>query len=211
MPRKKSIRPKLFQSNAATKKTMQKFGNALVQKTLDAGMEAARGALPNDVEVSRKPKYLQITEKRANKRGVIDLKPYFMRSSHKKVSKKGGWYLTVPIAIKKKQMSRRMYDQLRAVNMSSNTQKTVISDYLYDRRKLSEAPDLNYTPKTNNVTKQRIGRNRHAYVAYRTVSSKSPANSWIINRSRVNESDTSKTFVRNVGKLMRWKMKNGWS
>jgi hypothetical protein len=94
--------------------------------------------------------------------------------------------------------------------MSSSNQRTVVSDYLYDRRRNSDATMLNYTPKSKNITKQRIGKNRHSYTAYRTVSDKSPANSWIINRSRVNTDDTSKTFIKNVDRLIKWKMKNGW-
>lgn len=210
MAGRKSIRPKLFQNNASTKSTMQKFGNALVQKTLNAGMEAINSSRPNDIEVTRKPKYLEVTEARLNKLGVIDLKPYFAHSNKKKMKKGGGWYLRIPISRKKKGMSRRMYDQIRQVNMSSSNQRTVVSDYLYDRRRNSDATMLNYTPKSKNITKQRIGKNRHSYTAYRTVSDKSPANSWIINRSRVNTDDTSKTFIKNVDRLIKWKMKNGW-
>ncbi|QQO40612.1 hypothetical protein 015DV002_175 [Bacillus phage 015DV002] len=210
MAGRKSIRPKLFQNNASTKSTMQKFGNALVQKTLNAGMEAINSSRPNDIEVIRKPKYLEVTEARLNKLGVIDLKPYFAHSSKKKMKKDGGWYLKIPISRKKKGMSRRMYDQLRQVNISPNNQRTVVSDYLYDRRRNSDATMLNYKPKSKNITKQRIGKNRHSYTAYRTVSDKSPASSWIINRSRVNTDDTSKTFIKNVDRLIKWKMKNGW-
>ncbi|AYJ76254.1 hypothetical protein Goe25_00740 [Bacillus phage vB_BsuM-Goe25] len=211
MPRKKSVRPKLFKSNSATKSTMKRLGDTLVQKTLDAGMDAARDALPNDTNVVRKPKYLQVTEKRMNKLGIIDLKPYFKKSPKTKRTKSGGWYLTVPISIKKKDMSRRMYDQLRLERIAPSTQKTVISDYLYDRRRTSESSALNYKPKSNNVTKTRTGKNRHSYVAYRTVTDKSPASSWVINRGKVNKDDHSKTFVKNVDRLMKWKMKNGWS
>ena len=85
---------------------------------------------------------------------------------------------------------------------------TVVSDYLYDRRRASDASMLNYEPKSKNITKTMGENGRSTYVAFRTVSSKSPANSWIINRDKVNEKDTSKTFVKNVDQVMKWKMRN---
>jgi hypothetical protein len=211
MAKRKAIRPKLFKDNESTRTTMQQIGNLLVQKTLDAGVTAIRENPPEEeVKISRKPKYLEVTQKRLDKLGVIDLKPYFARSSHRKLKKGGGWYLTVPIPRKKKNMSRRMYDQLRTTNIAPSEEKTIVSDYLYDRRRVSDSSMLNYTPKSYNINKKRVGKRKHTYVAYRIVSDKSPASSWIINRDKVNVQDTSKTFVSNVTKLMKWKMKNGW-
>ena len=210
MARRKSQRPKLFQNKQAPKKAMDNVGKAFVNKTLDAGVEAANQQKDKNMQVVRKPKYLEVTEKRLDKLGVIDLKPYFARSSKRKTKKDGGWYLTIPIQVKKKDMSRRMYDQLRTINIAPDNQRTVISDYLYDRRRASDSNLLNYTPVSYNITKQKIGTRKHSYVAYRTVSDKSPASSWITNRKAVNKDDTSKTFIRNVNRLMKWKMKNGW-
>jgi hypothetical protein len=207
----KAKRPKLFQSKTQITKSMQNIGDALVQGALDVGMKAIQQFHPTDeeVKVKRMPKYLQVTEKRLNKLGVIDLKPYFEASSHRKEKKDGsGWYVIVPIRRKKKSMSRRMYDQLRAFPVEPNTSRTVISDYLYDRRRVSGATELNYEPKSNNITKQAGSNGRSLYIAYRTISDKSPASSWIVNRDKVNTDDSSKTFMRNVNRLMRWKMKN---
>lgn len=210
MARRKSQRPKLFQNKQASKKAMDNVGKAFIQKTLDAGVEAANQQKDKNMQVVRKPKYLEVTEKRLDKLGVIDLKPYFARSSSRKTKKDGGWYIRIPIQVKKKDMSRRMYDQLRTINIAPDNQRTVISDYLYDRRQASDSNLLNYTPVSYNITKQKIGKRKHSYVAYRTVSDKSPASSWIVNRKAVNKDDTSKTFIRNVNRLMKWKMKNGW-
>jgi hypothetical protein len=209
MARRKASRPKLFQNSQSSRSAMQRVGNALVQKTLDAGMKATQNA-PEGTKVRRKPKYLEVTEKRMNNLGVIDLKPFFAQSKHKKMKKGGGWYMRVPIKLKTRNMSSRMYKQLNSIDISPDEQRTVISDYLYDRRRVSDSTMLNYQPKSYNVTKSRAGKKRHSYVAYRTVSDKSPANSWIVNRGRVNKDDTSKTFVSNVNRLMKWKMKNGW-
>jgi hypothetical protein len=211
MARRKAKRPSLFKTKDAPKSVMKRIGDTLVQKTLDAGTEAIRKMQPENTTVTRKPTYLKVTEKRLNKLGVIDLKPYFAQSSHKKTKKKGaGWYMVIPIPRKKKNMSRRMYEQLRSVSTSPSNERTVISDYLYDRRRTSDATLLNYEPVSYNINKKRTGKRKHTYISYRTVSNKSPASSWIINRSKVNEQDTSKTFVQNVDRLMKWKMKNGW-
>jgi hypothetical protein len=204
------VRPRLFKSPEATKTAMQNLGNRLVQETLDSGMKAIVNARPEKIKAERKPKYLKLTEERTEKLGVIDLKPFFARSSKRKMKADGGWYLTIPISYKARQMkkdNRKMYEQLRAVDLGGDSQRTVISDYLYDRRRTSDSNLLNYTPKSSNITKIRTGKNRHDYVAFRTVSDKSPANSWIINRGKVNEKDTSKTFIRNVNRLMKWKMR----
>jgi len=203
-------KPKLFQSKQSIKSAMERIGNTLVEKTLDAGMQAIKEQKPDNIKAKRMPKYLEVTEERMNKLGVIDLKPFFSKSSHKIRKKGGGWYIRVPIPRRKKNMSSRMYNQLRSINIAPDQQRTVISDYLYDRRRESSSSMLNYEPKSYNVNKQRTGKRKHTYVAYRTVSNESPPSSWILNRDKVNESDTSKTFIKNVERLMKWKMKNGW-
>lgn len=202
-------RPKLFENEGAPRKAMKNIGDTLVSGTLDEGMKAIRKMKPN-VSVRKKPKYLEVTEKRLQKLGVIDLKPYFANSRKRIIKPGGGWYLRIPIKRKKRDMSRRMYEQLRTTNIAPNEKRTVISDYLYDRRRESQASALNYTPKSHNIEKKRVRANRHEYTAYRTVSNKSPASSWIVNRQRVSEDKESKTFVKNVNRLMKWKMKNGW-
>lgn len=206
---RKSTRPKMFENAAAPKRHMDNVAAALVQKTLDSGIAALNKEQPKDIQVKRMPKSIEVTEKRLKKLGVIDMKPLFAQSNKRKEKKGGGWYLVVPISRSVKSMSRRMYDKARATP-TDDTGGTVISDFMYDRRRVSDSSMLNYTPKSNNMKKERKGKKRHAYVAYRTVSDKSPANSWILNRDKVNEEETSKTFVKNVDRLMKWKMKNGW-
>jgi hypothetical protein len=206
-------RPKIFKSKQAEERAMKNVANTLMQGTLDTGMKAIIRSKPKDTKVVRKPKYLKLTQERMEKLGVIDLKPYFARSSKKKTKAGGGWYLTIPIKLgarKTKASNRKLYEELRAVDLNGAESKTVISQYLYDRRRQSDASLLNYQPRSNNVTKIRSGKNRHDYVAFRTVSDKSPMSSWIINRDKVNEKDTSKTFIRNVNRVMKWKMKNGF-
>lgn len=206
----RSKRPKLFENKQSIKNRMKLLGDALVNGTLNAGVEVANKEQPKGIEIKRKPKYLEMTEKRMNKMGVIDLKPYFAHSPNRIRKEDGGWYIRIPIRKKARDMSSRLYNQLRAVDVSPGTQKTVVSDYLYDRRRESDATMLNYEPVSQNITKQKSGNNRHTYVSFRTVSDKSPASSWIINRDKVNKDDTSKTFIRNVNRLMKWKMKNGF-
>lgn len=207
MARQNADRPALFKD---PKRILDNLTKAIVDETLS---EAQDTALRQGADVVRMPNYLQVTEKRMAKHGVIDLKPFFARSNKKKYNKKGQWYLYIPISMKTRDMSRRLYDELRSVEVPQGQKsKTVKMDYLYDRRKQSPAIQrINYTPKSKNVTilprKWGEGR-RNNYVAFRTVNANSPANSWIINRSKVNSDDMSKTLLANIDRLMKWKLKN---
>lgn len=202
---KKGQRPALFTS---PKEMLGNLTRAMVDEILS---DAQDQALRAGADVQRMPTYLQVTESRMAKSGVIDLKPFFARSSKKKYNKKGEWYLYIPIQIKTRKMSRRLYDDLRSFP-TSNRPITVKMDYLYDRRKQSPAvQSSNYSPKSKNVTiipREWGEGTRNTYVTFRTVNANSPANSWIINRSKVNSDDMSKTMLANIDRLMKWKLKN---
>lgn len=202
---KKGQRPALFTS---PKEMLGNLTRAMVDEILS---DAQDQALRAGADVQRMPTYLQVTESRMAKSGVIDLKPFFARSSKKKYNKKGEWYLYIPIQIKTRKMSRRLYDDLRSFP-TSNRPITVKMDYLYDRRKQSPAvQSINYSPKSKNVTiipREWGEGTRNTYVTFRTVNANSPANSWIINRSKVNSDDMSKTMLANIDRLMKWKLKN---
>lgn len=202
---KKGQRPALFTS---PKEMLGNLTRAMVDEILS---DAQDQALRAGADVQRMPNYLQVTESRMAKSGVIDLKPFFARSSKKKYNKKGEWYLYIPIQIKTRKMSRRLYDDLRSVPTNGRP-VTVKMDYLYDRRKQSPAvQSINYSPKSKNVTiipREWGEGTRNTYVTFRTVNANSPANSWIINRSKVNSDDMSKTMLANIDRLMKWKLKN---
>jgi hypothetical protein len=208
MAKRQAQRPRLFKNENAPKKVMRNFGDGLVNKTLDSTMKSIKQQEPKNISAERKPKYIKLTEQRMESLGVIDLKPFFAKSGKAKKKADGGWYLRVPIRRTKRSMSRRMYEQLRGFDTQPGESRTVISDYLYDRRKESSSDLLNYTPVSNNITKITGANGRSSYVSFRTVSDKSSANSWIINREKVTEENTSKTFVKNVSRLMNWKMRN---
>lgn len=202
---KKGQRPALFTS---PKEMLGNLTRAMVDEILS---DAQDQALRAGADVQRMPNYLQVTESRMAKSGVIDLKPFFARSSKKKYNKKGEWYLYIPIQIKTRKMSRRLYDDLRSFPTNGRP-VTVKMDYLYDRRKQSPAvQSINYNPKSKNVTiipREWGEGTRNTYVTFRTVNANSPANSWIINRSKVNSDDMSKTMLANIDRLMKWKLKN---
>ncbi|AFJ76018.1 hypothetical protein AG2_082 [Listeria phage vB_LmoM_AG20] len=198
-------RPSLFNN---PKQVMRSMARAIESDVIATGAQEA-SRIPN-VEIKIMPKYLEVTEKRMEKNGVIDLKPYFAKSNKKKWNQEGNWYLVIPIRLKTRDMSRKLYDDLRKQSsppVGSST--TIVSDFLYDRRRTSPSvPSINYNPKSNNVTKKRISNSRTTYTVYRTVTAKSPANSWIVNRDRVNEEDMSKTMLDRIDRLMKWKLKN---
>lgn len=136
----------------------------------------------------------------------VDLKPYFRRSPNAKKNANGGWSLVVPIrrysthskkASYTQKMSRKLYDDVRE-KAGGETNRTIVSDYLYDRNQVSPIAELNYTPRSNNLYVQPNPTGRgNIYTAFRVVSDKSPANSWIINRGKAKEENLS-TRIRKI-------------
>ena len=118
-----------------------------------------------------------ITMRRNVDEGPLDLKPFFKASSKAKSTKDGGWYLVVPIKRKTRSMSHKLYQDIK----SSEVGETRLSDYLYSGPKARKVNPFNPNERTNSITKTREG-NSTGYVSFRTVSSNSPANSWILNR-----------------------------
>lgn len=203
-----SQRPPLFQDPRGM---LTNLARAVVEDTLQEG---ANYAVEEGMDVKQMPTYLEVTEKRMERHGVIDLKPYFQNSSKRKINKEGNWYLFIPISVKTRGISRRAYDELRAQPTPgvAGEQTTMYTKYLYDRRKTSPSvPSLNYKPRSNRVTaydREWGAGTRREYIAFRTVNKDSPPNSWIVNRGRANEDQMSKTLLANMERLMQWKLKN---
>lgn len=200
----KAIRPKLFKDKNYKNK-VRKTVDGMRSEILD-NLQATAQRVDN-VSVKRMPNYLQITEKKLEKQGVVDLKKAFAHSSKKKRTKNGGWYLVVPIRIKTSRMNRSTYQDMRSLETGNTRQATKITDYLEGRRKQPSHPALQPQQPSGNMTKVKRGK-KSSYFVFRTVSSKSPANSWTLNRDKVNGNNFSKTTLKNVQRLMNWKMKN---
>jgi len=135
----------------------------------------------------------------------VDLKPYFRRSPKARKPATGGWSLVVPIRrystysknqSRARKLSRKAYDDVRR-KAGGETNRTVVADYLYDRNQVSPIDELNYTPRTKNLTVQPNPTGRgNIYTAFRVVSDKSPANSWVINRGTAREDNLSNRIRR---------------
>lgn len=146
--------------------------------------------------------------------GPVDMKPFFRRSAKVNRREKGGWYLRVPIRLytpskdPEKQshanrMTNRLYKDL-VKQEPGEVNRQLVSDYLYDKRQVSPIPELNYTPKTKNVTRLPNPKGRGGiYVAFRTVSDRSPANSWIINRKNARPDNLSNRIKRIIRQVRR--------
>lgn len=198
-------RPNLFK-NKNYKQVGKRTIDGMRSEVLDK-LQATAQQVEN-TSIKRMPTYLQVTEKKLEKEGVVDLKKAFAHSSKKKTSKDGGWYLTVPIRIKTSRMNNSTYQDMRKLKVNKGTgSASKITDYLEGRRKTVSHPSMKPEPMTHNMTKVKRGR-QSSYFIFRTVSSKSPASSWILNRDKVNENNFSKTTLKTVKQLMNWKMKN---
>lgn len=162
----------------------------------------------DSVAVNVMPTYLEITDRRLNAMGVIDLKPYFARSPKKKIAKDGHWYMFIPISIKTRDMPRKQYDELRGRTMGGQSDTVSLSGIMDTRRTKSQLSSWNRNAKGTNITRTRSSGGRTTYTMFRTVNANSPANSWIIGRDKINEDNLSKTAYENARRLMDWKLKN---
>lgn len=170
--------------------------------------EVAGAIQSDDVAVTVMPEYLQITERRLNSMGVIDLKPSFARSSKKKYAKDGHWYMFIPIQLKVRNMPRKSYDELRSMPMRGNRDTVTLSDIIDSRRGKSSLDNWNVKAKGKKVNRTKTGKGRTSYNIFRTVNQYSPPNSWIIGRDKISEDNLSKTAYENARRLMDWKIKN---
>lgn len=198
-------RPKMF------KDTKRVGRQSIASMTNDVLNDLQATAMRVDnVYVKRMPKYLEITEKKLESKGVVDLKKAFASSTKKKYSKDGSWYLTIPIRIKTSSMSKKTYQDLRTLQVGSGSSKTIKTNYIQELAKKDIThPAMIPQPPHKNTTKHVPRRGKRAsYFVFRNVSSKSPSNSWILNRDKVNSDNFSKTTLSNIDRLMNWKMKN---
>ena len=169
--------------------------------------EARQSAIDQGADsVNSQPTYLRVTSHRASNKGLLDLKPYFANSPKTKRTKDGGWYLIVPIRRKTRDMSYQLYQEAKNIDISNKPMATSPVNSLYSNRRSSSIDLLNYTPKSNNLTRINNGNNGSTYVAFRTVSNKSNPASWIINRDMANQENMSKTLLANVERLIKYRL-----
>lgn len=155
---------------------------ALMRAANGAGMKAK--ATPTGVEIN-----VPSTPSQSNYSvGFYDMKPAFQQSSKVKFSKATHeWYLRVPIRRKVKSMSSNLYKQARGIGVGT-TQKL---ENLLNEREETMSPFGQLPSNLNTLTGQQDlsgnltrlhnpnGRGS-TYIAFRTVSANSPANSWIV-------------------------------
>lgn len=200
-------KPKIFKE---PKKVGRKSINAMRSEILDNLQATAQRV--DDVYIKRMPNYLQITEKKLEDNGIVDLKKAFAKSSKKRKTKGGGWYLIVPIRIKTSQMSKKTYQDMRSLYIpESGGQASTLTDYLQaiDKGRDIKHPSLIPQKPQDTMTKVRKKNKKQAsYFVFRTISNKSPANAWVLNRDKATSERFSDTTMKNIRALMNWKMKN---
>lgn len=159
-------------------------------------------------------KRMDATIGKLTNRGVIDLKPFFMRSPHAKKKKDGGWYMVIPISVKSKKIvsssGNKVYQDIkRGFQSLGNEESSTLSfDGLFKKDYDSLAdltlPSLIPASPSGNITATKSSKgNRNSYVAFRTVSDKSSPQSWVIGRKNVNTSNSSQTLQSDVVNLIR--------
>jgi len=125
----------------------------------------------------------------------IDLKPYFKNSSKVKESKKGGWYLKIPVggyknsAQMRKAYGRSVWDDISHMSFGStggegNADKI---QKLLQGQSNQSGGFLNYDWKSSNITRVKAGSGKYGhYAMFRTVSDTSDPASWIVGRQGMN-------------------------
>lgn len=200
-------KPKIFKNS---KQVGRKTISSMKSQVLD-NLQATAQKVDN-VYIKRMPNYLEITERKLEEKGVVDLKKAFAKSNKKRKKKDGGWYLIVPIRIKTTQMSKKTYQDMRKLEVpDSPGHVTSLTDYLeaINNNREIEHPSMIPNKPKNNMTKVRKkSKKQSSYFIFRTISNTSPSNAWVLNREKVNSQNFSKTTLKNVKALMNWKMKN---
>ena len=144
---------------------------------------------------------------------IIDLKQYFAMSSKRKHRKNGqGWYVEVPIRIKsdigRKAYGSTAWKQISSMpfgmNMNPGVDPAKVQKVL-GKSQEGVIPELRYAWKSANVTRRQWGNSgkRGQYFAIRTVSDKSPANSWIVNRQGFSQSDQGKELAPYISAILK--------
>lgn len=204
MAKIKGKRPKMFKD---PKQVGRRSISAIQGQILDNLQQTAMRV--EDVYIKRMPNYLEITERKLEEKGVVDLKKAFASSSKRRPTKDGGWYLIVPIRIKTSKMNKKTYQDLRKLQTPTGM-NTTLTDYLegLEKNQVTHASMVPNKP-SGNVTKIKRKKDKKAsYVMFRTVSNKSPANAWVLNRDKVNSDNFSNTTMKHVQSLMKWKLNN---
>lgn len=186
---------------AFKKAKVSELTRAIAQELSDMGLDA-----------KATPRYVIATEAKMRKKGVLDLKPYFARSSKRKLKKHGGWYMVIPISVKARSFATStIYKRAlkEAHDLDAGETTTVGIKGFLEGRTQNTLGALQYKPKSNKLTisKNETGK-RTSYTAFRTVSDKSPANSWIVGRENMNTNNTSKTLSKQVEQMLNWKFKH---
>lgn len=160
------------------------------------------------VEVTQKDENIKVGIKGSEQvDDVVDLKKLFAQSPKRKDTEGGGWHMVIPIRrytgrqkeVREKStgMSNRLYTGLLNQPIKRGY-ADLVSDFLYDnRREGSAIPELNYKPKSKNITRFSRRGGGHTYVSFRTVSDKSHPASWVINRSNT-DPDNKTAEVRRI-------------
>lgn len=183
----------------------------------------AKSMKDNAVALSKSGATVRITSNRMEatlgkltKRGVIDLKPFFMRSSKVKRKKNGGWYLVIPISMSSRSIiktsGRATYDRIvqNFKDLAPGSQATMNISGLLQRNKPDTLPTLLPPKNSNSITATKKPNGRNSYVMFRTASDKSAPTSWVINRGNVNKDNTSKTLEHEIGVLIRKRIQQSY-
>ncbi len=169
-------------------KDIQITSEKLTEKMIDAAFLAA-SEVADSVGIKHKQSghtfsiYVPV-----NNNPMYDMKPAFEHSSKVQYTKEGSWYLIVPIARQTSSMSSQLQKNVEKAFSGALNFSTQYIDSLVSQRSQIGLPVI--TKQSGNLTKMKDNLGRTNYMAFRTVSAKSPIDSWIIGRNQLNDQKT---------------------
>ena len=183
-------KPYLFSN---PKEALQGYADSIMTGAINK-MAAAADRAGAQVEV-RVPNYIKITIDVSEAMTPYDLKPSFANSPKAKTTKYGGWYLIVPISRKVSSMSDYVLNQANNIEITNpnNNSGTGYIDMLYGLRGGSNIIRMfDQNQKTGgNLTRFSHSDGTSNFIAFRTVSDKSPEDSWWVGLNSISHGDNS--------------------
>lgn len=147
---------------------------------------------------------------------LIDLKQYFALSSKKKWTADGNWYVRVPIRVKtdqgRKAFGSKAWKVISHLPLDMNFDPGVDPAKIQKVLGVSQSGVLNqlkYHWKSANIMRTQWGSSgkRSKYFMVRTVGSKSPTSSWIVNRQGFSRSDVGQELAPYISAILDEQMK----
>lgn len=178
---------------------LERASDHYIERALDAGEEQAQAY---GYDTSRRPRVLSVTVSKHNSK-IVDLKPAFQHGPKVRYTSAGNWYTIVPIKRSPKSLGNGLLEQAQKIQVDYRGMGTNFIKDLYSSSSNVDGSPLSVIARANrtggNLTKVISNKtNTENYYAFRTVSAKSPINSWIVGINNARQDDRTNRYINNI-------------